>query len=277
MALELKAVVEMLGIDVADLDKATIEDLKKKHDERFITLDEAHTNPDIMKKANGSFGFEVEDTIFKSFKDLGIEKSEFKALPSTKEKIQFIAKKQADKIAELTDAAGKGNDEKVLKLTKDLEKIQGQANQYKSELEKTAGELETEKTNFTTKLKGFKVQNIMKDAKAKLAWSDQANDLSKRGFDSLLSDKYVVEIADDDSVSILDKKGQKIPHSKKTGTFLTIDEVLDLELDTAGLKKKNNLDGGKKFVMPNLGGEGGEGVKTRPIAPAAQAALNKVK
>jgi len=267
MALEVKDIIESLGIEI-DLATAKVEDFKKKIDERFITLEDAHTNPDIIKKANGNFGFEVDDTIYKSFKDLGIEKAELKTIPTTKEKIQFIAQKAFDTVKELKEHAGKGNDEKVIKLQKDLEKIQGQAGQYKTELEKTAGELEKTKSEFTSQLKGFKVNSIMKDAKGKLAWSDQVNEITKLGFDVKLSEKYVLDLDENDNPVLMDKKGQKIPHPKKTGTFLTIDEVLDMELDAAGLKKKNNLDGKTTFTS---GKQTQQATVSKPrfIAPAA--------
>lgn len=267
MALELKDALTCLGIDI-DPATAKVEDFKTAVDAKFITLDEATKNPDIMKKAVGSFGFEVNDALKKEF---GLEKSEIKDLP-TKEIVQFAAKKLMGKIKELEDSAGKGVDEKVKELTGKIEKLQGVANQYKSDLDKTAGELETEKTNFSTKLKGFKVQNLMKDAKSKLAWSEQATEVSKRGFDAIISDKYVIEVGDDDAVSILDKAGKKIPHPKKTGTYLGIDEVMDMELESAGLKKKNNLDPKQKFAFKIPVIDGG-GTGKRVVAPAAQKSL----
>lgn len=260
--MEIKELLKALDLP-EDID--TPEKAVSAHASKFIPLADAHTDDRVVEKVEGKLWGTVGNAVKREF---GLKNEDIKD-----KKFEDILKFGVDglktKITELTNT---GADEKLTKLQTELDKIKIQADQYKTEMEKVVGEKTELETGFNNKLKGFKVASIYKDAKGKLLFADGIPEVSKLGFDTLISSKYEVSLDDKDNVIVLHKDGKRVANPTKSGAFLTLDEILDSELDQAGLKKKNNLKGNQQFQFQNQN-NGGNNVAdtTRKVNPKAVA------
>lgn len=266
MAIETKELLKALNLPETLADAADVKEFVTKHNESFVPLSEAHTDERVVEKVTGKFygslGTEAKRLFDLKNEDIKDKKFE--------EVLKLGVEKLNGKIKELSLNTG---DEKVAAITKERDTLKAQADQYKSEMEKVLGEKTALETDFNGKIKGFKVASIYKEAKAKLAFSDGIPEVAKLGFDSLISSKYEVSLDDKDNVQILTKEGKKVSNPTKSGTFLSLDEVLDKELDEAGLKKKNNLNGNQpfKFGQPANQNNNNNGGTEKVFTPNAKA------
>lgn len=231
--MEIKDVLESLGLP-QDLDST--EKIVEAHRNNYLLKSEAHEDEDVKGKITGKllgelttkakklFGFSNEDIKDKHFKDILTEGVE----------------SYKTKLTELEEQSTKGGDEVVNKLKTDLEKLKTQANQYKGDLEKVLGEKTELETTFTNKLKQFKVDSVYKEQLSKIPFSEQAGDVAKLGFNTLIQSKYKIDLDETENVIVMDEKGQKIPHPQKTGVYLGLGEVLEMEAKKANILKQNN-------------------------------------
>lgn len=102
-----------------------------------------------------------------------------------------------------------------------------------------------------------------------MPFSDGTTEVAKLGFNTLIQSNYKLDVGDDDSILVLDSKGNKIPNPKQTGTYLGLPEILEMEADKNGLLKKNNLNGNQRVVVTHSQRNDNNQAKTREIHPAA--------
>lgn len=241
MALESKEILKALGLpeDLEDITKVV-----SKHNESYLLKSEAHEDDDVKSKTLGAALGSIDTEAKRLF---GFSSEDIKG-----HKTVEILKKGVEKFkSQITELQGASSDEIVKKKDKEIETLKGQFEQYKGELEKVVQEKQELEANFTTKLKDYKVKNHLRDSKSKLAFVDKISDVSKRGFDAVIEDKYTFDLDDKDNFVVRTKDGKKVTNPKQSGTFLSPDEVLNMELEAAGLKKLNNQKGGNELPWNN--------------------------
>lgn len=234
MALEVKDALKAMGLPENIED---IEGLVSAVGKKFVERDKALEDPDVRTKAYSSFSLEHSKTFLKEF---GLDAAEVKD-KTLKEIMKLGASKLTEKITELEGRAGQGNDEKVKELNSKMEKLTGQLNQFKTDNEKLINEKVELETNFNTKLKNIRVDDAFDKSFAKLSFVDGVHDYTKKGFSQDFRTKYKIDLDDHGNTVVTDSNGEPIKSKTKTGVYLSLDEVMDAELDAASLKKKNNM------------------------------------
>lgn len=230
--MEGKEILEALGLP-ADLDST--EKIVEAHQSKFISVDTAHEDEKVISKITGKITGSLTTEAKRLF--------DFEAADIKDKDLKTILKegttKLKAKIAELETATN--NDERFTSLKKEHDAKMILFDQTKSELQKTAELLENEKKSANEKIKGFKIKSVYNGAKDKLPFADGVKDVEKIGFDAIFSNKYVIDLDEQDNPIVLDKTGKKIPSKQKAGEFLGLEDVLKMELVENGLDKKNNL------------------------------------
>jgi len=260
--MESKEVLKALGLP-EDLD--SVEKVVDAHRSSYLLKNEAHEDETVKGKITGKLFGELTTEAKRAF---GLETAEIKDM-HIKDILKLGVEKQNTKIKELEETAGKGSEEVIGKLKTEAEKYKGQANQYKTDLEKVVGEKAELETQFTGKLKQHKIDTVYKDAMAKLPLSESVTEVSKIGFDTLIKGNFKFDIGENDEFLVLDAQGQKVPNPTKTGVYLGLSEVLEMEAKKQNMLKQNNLPTGRQtptYTPP----AGQPATRTREIHPSAR-------
>jgi hypothetical protein len=237
--MEIKDLLGYLGVS-EDVD--TLDAFKAQFNDKFLPTDQAHTNETVVSKVIGK-KFGSQKTMAKRLaKEFDLELDDEVLSKEPEHIFEHIVKAAKTKVEELdTLVKTKGDDavkewqEKYEKVNTKLKDYEGSVKSLKSELEKTVSEKEST-------IRSFKVNSVYKDAIGSLRFSKTANEFAKKGFESIINEKYAIEFDEKDEAYIADAKTkQRIPNPAKAGEFLGIKDVFSMEAEQGGLLEKNNV------------------------------------
>lgn len=236
--MELSEILKYQGIELGE--DATIEDYKAAFDERYLTKENALQSDAIRNHFMGEATYTHARELIRAAKENDIELTpDEKKLPIGDLSRLVVAKKSEfwdSKVKELEKGSKKPSEE----LNAIKEKYESLNTRYNEELnaKKELQQLVEEKENqFTTFKKDFKLNQAKNDIFGSLKYSDNANDLLKKGFMATVNEKYKIQLGDDESPIITDVEGNRIKDPNKHGSFLDPVSVLTNELNEAGLGK----------------------------------------
>lgn len=282
MELELKTLLKTLDFseDIKD-----IESFKKTFNEKFIPKSQIFEDDAVKDKIAAATG--KATGAFATFlkRELDLSSDEIKD-----KKWEDIATlgitKVKSKIKELEDTMTSGGDEKVKTLTAKLEKREKDYTDLKSLLDTTKDaiskkddELAKKDAEYGTKFKEYKAVNVIDKAKEKVM-PKLKSDLSEADrfyFDSKIKDSFVIDFDEKDEPIVLGKDGKRIQNPSKVGTFVSVEEALELKAAELKLIKQNNggsgIDPSKLFnkdkEMELQKQQAASGVKPRIVHPSA--------
>lgn len=265
--MEAKDIFEYLGISEAD----SLDKFKSAFEGKFITRALAHDDEAVAGKITANvlggltteakrlFGFKGEDVKDKPFKDI----------------LKMGVENLTTKIKTLEESTS--NDEKYTKLKGEYDALTGKYGQTAEDVVKLRQELDNEKATSANTIKQFKIGHAYEAAKSKLPFADGVTDVTKIGFDTVVKSKYKMDIDDaTGNILVMSQDGKRIPNPKRTGEYLGLSEVLDMELDAVeGLKKRNSASGPVRFQQQaqnnnnnqnNNGANNGSKVHPRAVA-----------
>lgn len=270
--MELKELLKALDLpeDTADIKTAV-----EHHNTKFLARDQAGEDPDVVSQVTGRIYGPLNNLAKKTF---GLSNEDIKD-----KKFEDILKIGVDKFnTEITALKGQNSDDKVKTVTDELNRTKVLADQYKTDLEKAVQEKTDLETGFDNKIKGFKITEKVKEAKGKLSFAESIPELAKVGFDTQINQKYKFDLDKEDNLIVLTSEGKKVSNPTKTGKYLSIDEVLDMELEAANLKKQNGASkvNVNKFYNPipvDSNQQQNNNPKQPQVHPRALAAAEKAK
>ncbi len=274
-----ESILTYLGFE-ADKVK-TEEDFKSQFDTKFGVKELLLKDPAFTGKIFGQKIGSIEAKVKSNAKKMGVdftpEELKDKGVEDILElsftKIAAINKQAMDDL----EKASKGSVDEQVKTWKDkYQSVESKLKDTEGLLTKTSTEFEGFKNEQVTKVKTDTILNFKKSAIGKLEFKQDITPVEKMGFESVLNDKYVFDLDETGSPFVADKKGQRIPSKKTTGTFMSADEILQEEL-IANKLAKINPSGGKaapKYApaAPAAPAEGGAPAKTLFIHPKARVA-----
>jgi hypothetical protein len=231
--MEIKEIFEALSIDGEKV--KTKEDLIAHVNKDFVKRNEAEKDPTLIAAISGKLVGSIETkakTIAKEF-DIDTTGEDFKELRPLErlDKVVSLAKSKYDTEINNYKSQIKGDDGKlVAEWEKKYNKVEIKLKETEGLLSSVTGELETTKTNSANQIKSFKLGNVKETAFKKIEWSKDVDELKKKGFNTLLEEKFVFDIDENDQPFVLDKATKKKIESKKTaGTFATFEEIIEKE------------------------------------------------
>lgn len=239
--METKEIFEFLGIAEAD----SLDKLKTAFEGKFVTKASAHEDEAVFGKINAKIygGLTTEAKRVFDLKTEDIKDKEFKDI------FKMGVEKLTSKIKTLEES--QTNDERYTKLKTEYDGITTKFQETEKDVLKLRQELDTEKATASNTIKQFKIGHAYEAVKAKLPFADGVTDVTKIGFDTVIKSKYKMDIDEaTGNILVMSMDGKRIPNPKRTGEYLGINEVLDMELDAVeGLKKRNNASGPVKFPV----------------------------
>lgn len=251
MALETKQIAEYLGLKEDDLkDDASF---KQAFEKDFIKQSNITEENESVKKILGKTFGTLENEIKKVAKSFELE-IDFSAddLKDKKvtDKLKFVISeydsKQKSIIADLTEKAGKGNDEKVKELQEKYDKVLSKANDYQSLLKAQTGEFDTYKQSAETEKKNVKLDFFKAQELNKVKFKADINEFEKEGYLSKIEKTYKFDLDETGKAIILDKEGKRIPNPKVNGSFMEIADVLQEEAVKGKLYQLNPDNGQRR-------------------------------
>lgn len=251
--MEIKEFVKYLGYDpeeVKDLDS-----LKGKFDSDFVRKAAIKDDKELIGSIIGSRMGSITTTINRAAKELGVELGDDLKDKKVEEVISYVfdtvKTTHSNKVKELEDSLKQSGDEAVKTWQEKYVKLESKFKDTKDLLGNLQGELEKTKTEASQKIKTFKINSVVDSAYKKIPFKSDMTELERKGFDAIIGSKYQVDLDDEENPFVVDRaSGKRIPNPNKAGTFLTVEDIFDLEADKAGLKKKNNAGGTPPIKHP---------------------------
>lgn len=265
----LEELLKYLGYDVATI--KTIDDFKKAFDPEFIRKSVAKEDKDIIAavvgKRIGSLASKVKTIATKNGIDITKGEVEKKDVEDVIEFVfEGMAKTNLETVNTLKAEAAKTNDDKVKELQGLLDKTKSDYVQLDDLHKKTTTEFNQFKDQSTGQLKGFKTKKLLEDKYSKVKFKQDASELELEGFQVRIDKGYKFELNETETDLVpLGADGKKIPSTKVTGAFKTVEEILEEE--AAKAKLLSQLPGEKKPIPPTIKTPGSleEQPKTLPL------------
>lgn len=273
MPLEAKEILDYLGAKAE-----TLEEFKASFDKDFIKQSMITEDSEPVKKILGKTFGTIENEVKKIAKgfdlDVDFDSEDLKGKKVT-DKLKFVVgefdKKNKLIFEDLTAKAGLGNDEKVKEWQSKFEKVDGKLKEKNTLFDSLKGEFDNYKTSTANEIKNTKLNIHKKEVFGKANFIDDANEFTKKGFLIDFQDKYDIDLDENESPIIKNKKGERLISTKTAGTFKEISEVLEEELALAKLLKLNANGGQAKPAKqtppppPNTNGNNNSN-RTRKVA-----------
>lgn len=235
--MELKDILEKLDLpaEIAEAENKE-EAFTKAFTAKFVSKEQAVNDRDIVTKVSGKF-FGPLNTKLKQMG--GLTEGDIKD-KRIEEIIDIIGEKYSTEITALKETATKGNDEKLLALTEELEKHKKLATKYKADHETLSSTYQKEQDNWKGELKNYKIQTLLNGERAKVQFVDKIKDIEREGYDSRISKKYKFDLDENEKLVVYNEKGEPIQNPKKVGSYYAPYEVLTNEAAENGILKQNN-------------------------------------
>lgn len=270
MPIELKDVVEFLGYKAEEIKE--LPDLKAKFDADFVRASNITEDTEPVKKIMGKLFGTLENEIKKVTKahdlDIDFESDELKG-KKVNEKLKFAFSKYDEKnksvIDDLKLKATQGNDEKVKEWETKYEKMKNKYSEVDGLLKKTSEDFEGFKQQKENEIKNVKLNVHKTEIYNRAKFIPEINEFTKKGFLTDFESKYDFALDENEKPIITDKKGQRIPNPKVTGTFFEPMDLLQEETIKAKLYPLNK-DAGKPKPAATFMQQQIEGTPQRKLA-----------
>jgi hypothetical protein len=264
-------------IDIGEV--KTIDEFKEKFNEKFAPKTDLEDANKKLSEFTGKFS-NVAQNLFKKFGELESKDIEGK---KWEEVAEIAINKYKNQVKDLEGKQGQGNDEALKDVTKKLEKLSKERDDYKTANETLLGTYEKEKGDWEGKLKNYKLSTIKESAKANAAKKFKS-DMSKAeqvAWDAK-ADSIMLDLDDKDSPFVKDKEGKRLSNPNKAGSFLTLDEALNTIGEELNLFKKNNGQGGSPVNQQFFQGNQQQtvvdpNIPVRKVHPSLDAHIEKLK
>jgi hypothetical protein len=277
--MEQKEILAFLDLeDVKDLNE-----LKEKFNAKFSPISALEEANKKLGDFTGKYAGHTTNIVKRL---AGLENKDIEG-KKWEEVIELGFNKFKSQIEELeASKAGANTDEIAKEFQKKIDKITKERDDYKTNHESLLYTYEKEKLESETKFKGFKVGNLFESAKGKVA-TKLKSDMSlaeKMGFEAALKE-INVDFDEKETPIIKDKEGKRLVNPNKAGTFLSLDEAIELKANELGLIKKNtgnsqqapNFFAGQQQQNAGASNEPLKSVTGRTIHPSALSHADKVK
>ena len=256
MEINLKDVTGWLGIKA---EVKTIDEFKEEFGKLgLFTKDQVFKDPALLSEFTGKTLGKITNRSLNVVKANGIELAKEEIEGKDIEDIFSVSlKKQADsfqaKIKELEENSTKGNDEKVKELETKYTTVVGKLKDYESLIKQKEQEFTAKETEFGTKLKGANLNFAKTQLWGSASFAPGTDQLKIKGFRADFDERFVIDLDENNNPFIKNKEGKQIPNPNKHSEFLTPQDVLNMEMEKAGLTSKNTKAGMPAFTHTPAG------------------------
>jgi hypothetical protein len=248
-----------------------VEEAKEKFQENWIEAKEMSakigkltgTISNATRKAFEPFGIALSED---DFKDKKVEE----VIRNASERAKSEYEKQKEEWEKR--ATSTGSEELVKEWEKKYRVLEKKVVDVDTARQEAVTQFEHFKIKTQEEQKAFKINSTFEKELANIKLDPSVNEFTIRGFKGAIADKYMLDLEEDGSFVVKDKKtGDRLKSKDKAGTFLGLSDVLLREATEAGIVQKNPHAGKPIASLVRSGGNapletGGE-KKVRGINP----------
>jgi hypothetical protein len=262
--MEAKDVLEYLGLDADNIDT-----FKEQFQTKFVTSDSVPNEEKIKSSITGKFTGAFKTKAKQLF---NLESEELSKAEKWEDILELGFNKQKAQIEELKQASTQTDDAAIKELNAKLERANQTAREYKEANETIRTSYEQKEVEWSNKFKSEKTNYAITKAYSSVTpkLSDTLTKADKLLLDTEIK-KLKVEFDESDNILVMDSEGKRLQNPKQVGTFLGLEEAIEMIADKEGYIKKNNANQGERKAVTVTGNKqqsasGGE----REIHPNAR-------
>lgn len=269
---------DLMGfIDIGEV--KTIDEFKEKFNGKFAPKSDLEDANKKLSEFTGKFAGSAT-TMIKRF--AGLENKDIEG-KKWEEVLELGFNKYKNQLEELEASKSGASTEEIAKeFQKKIDKLTKERDEFKAAHETTLSTYEKDKGEWEGKYKGLKTGNLFETSKGKI-FTKLKSDMSlaeKMGFEASLKD-IIVDFDDKDQPVVKDKEGKRLTNPNKAGSFLSLEEAIELKANELGLIKKNTgggqpnpFAGGQPAQQPTAGNQP---TNIRTIHPNAMSHAERLK
>jgi len=185
----------------------------------------------VVKRAFEPFGVTLTEDDFKEQKSLDV-------IRNAAERAKTEYEKQRDEWEK--KATGNGAAELVAEWEKKHKQLERKYSEVEQARQEALTQFESYKTQAAEEQKAIKVSSVFERELGALKLDPTVNEYTIKGFKSAINEKFVIDLEDDGSAIVKDRKtGERLKSKDKAGAFLGVNDVLIAEATAAGIIQKN--------------------------------------
>jgi hypothetical protein len=202
---------------------------QKEHDATLGKLNGSIAH--VVKKAFEPFGVSLTEDDFKDAKSLDVIRNAAERAKTEYEKQREEWEKKA---------TGNGAAELVAEWEKKHKTLERKYNEVEQARQEALTQFESYKTQAAEEKKAIKITSVFERELGALKLDPTVNEYTIKGFKSAINEKYLIDLEDDGSAVVKDRKtGERLKSKDKAGAFLGVNDVLISEATAAGIIQKN--------------------------------------
>ncbi len=243
-------IIKAFGYDPEKI--KTVEDLTNAVNTDFVRRDNVHNDADITGRIVGKQLGQIEKAFMSEIKEFGVDLTDedLKDAKYTFDKIKVglnkIKNHHISTTGELKELANKKGADAAKEWQEKYSKADERANQYEGKVKELSKMVEEKENWARNEVKSFRINDAKSKAFGRAVFKDGLTDLEKTGFETIFNSKYEIDLDDKDQPFIYEKETKKrIDNKGVVGTFMTIDDVLKMEIEANKLNKVNTQSAAK--------------------------------
>lgn len=247
----------------------TVEEAKEKFTAQWIKQEELSSKigrvtgsiTNVARKAFEPFGIVLTED---DFKDKKVEEVIRSASERAKESFETQRKEWE------TRASGNGSETLIKEWESKYKSLEKKHNEVDSARQDVMTQFDKYKEKVKEETKVNSINSIFEKELTAIKIDASVSDITLRGFKSVIAEKYVIDLEEDGTAIVKDKKsGERLKSSAKAGSFLGISDVLLKEATDAGIIQKNVHQGKavnqRGAFIPAI--ENGQQTKNKSVNP----------
>lgn len=253
---ELQELVSYMGIDVEKIE--SLDKAKDQISNDYLRKSLIKDSDELKQAIGGALG-SISVSVKRFFKENGVELSGDEIKDKKVEDIISLGEKKlkdiySSKIKEIQESASSKPSEREKEWEEKYNKLNSKHSETLGLIDNLKLDSETKVKAAMKEIQNYKVNDYKKRAFGAVKFNEDArkDDLRMTGFNSYIDGKYDIDLDETDTPFIKSKEtGQRIPDPKKHGSFLGLEDVLNMEAEQKNLTEKVG-DNQKKttFVKP---------------------------
>jgi hypothetical protein len=260
-------IIKYLGLEEAE----SLEKAKEAFQSQFVKAEELSSTVgkitgsiiNVARKAFSPFGVELTDDDFKG------------------KKIEDVLRDSSSKAKELYEAkskewearaTGNGSEEVIKEWEKKANVLEKKLKETDTARQEAITGLESFKQKVEQEKKSSTINSVFENSLRSIKTDPSVSDITMKGFRAVFGEKYIIDLEDEGSVIVKDKKsGERIKSDKKAGSFLSLEELMLKEAADANILLKNPNAGSHRNTPQSNGGyqrQEPDNKKTKGVNPA---------
>ena len=220
-----------------------LEEAKEKFQENWVNSKELNdkigkingTIAHVAKRAFEPFGVTLTEEDFKDKKAQDV-------LRMASDKAREAYEKQQEEWQQRADKSG--SEELVKEWEKKYKTLEKKVTDIDSARQDAINQFEKFKQTVADEQRATKINHTFEKELSSIKLDPSVNEYTIKGFKATIGEKYAIDLEEDGSVFVKDKKsGERLKSKEKAGSFLNLSDVLLQEATAAGIIQKNPTAG----------------------------------